>query len=105
GPFRLPIDQVFTVKGQGTVVRGTVYEGCAEEGQFLTIMPKGIKVKVRQIQVHHKNVKRAFAGQRAAFNLSGVTKEEIERGDVLVSTEHFSVTRTLDVALRIVDDL
>ncbi|MDV2887674.1 selenocysteine-specific translation elongation factor, partial [Alkalihalophilus pseudofirmus] len=55
GPFRLPIDQVFTVKGQGTVVRGTVYEGAVEEGQALTIMPKGIEVRARQIQVHHKS--------------------------------------------------
>lgn len=105
GAFRLPIDQVFTIKGQGTVVRGTVYEGQAEDGQVLTIMPKGIKTKVRQIQVHHKPADRAFAGQRAAFNLSGVTKDEIERGDVLVSSEQFEVTRTIDVALRIAEDL
>lgn len=105
GAFRLPIDQVFTIKGQGTVVRGTVYEGQAEDGQVLTIMPKGIKTKVRQIQVHHKPADRAFAGQRAAFNLSGVTKDEIERGDVLVSSEQFEVTRSIDVALRIAEDL
>lgn len=105
GAFRLPIDQVFTIKGQGTVVRGTVYEGRAEEGQYLTIMPKGTKVRARQIQVHHRQSPRAFAGQRAAINLSGVSKEEIERGDVLVSSEHFVVTRTLDVAVRMVEDL
>jgi len=105
GPFRLPIDQVFTVKGQGTVVRGTVYEGSVEEGQVLTIMPKGIEVRARQLQVHHQPAKKAFAGQRAAINVSNVAKEEIERGDVLVSSEHFNVTRTLDVALKIVEDL
>lgn len=105
GPFRLPIDQVFTVKGQGTVVRGTVYEGTVEEGQPLMILPKGIEVRARQIQVHYKPAERAFAGQRAAINLSGVSKEELERGDVLVSSEHFTVTKTIDVAIRIVDDL
>lgn len=105
GAFRLPIDQVFTIQGIGTVVRGTVYEGQAEEGQFLTVMPKGIKVRARQIQIHHKSSKRAFAGQRAAINLSGVSKDEIERGDVLVSSEHFVVTRTLDVAVHMVEDL
>ncbi len=105
GAFRLPIDQVFTVKGQGTVVRGTVYEGTVEEGQSLLAMPKGLEVKARQIQVHHKQAQKAFAGQRAAINLSGVTKEELERGDVLVSSEHFIVTRTIDVAIRVVEDL
>jgi selenocysteine-specific elongation factor len=105
GAFRLPIDQVFTVKGQGTVVRGTVYEGSVEEGQTLKIMPKGLEVKARQIQVHHKQAQKAYAGQRTAINLSGVSKEDLERGDVLVSSEHFIVTKTVDVAIRVVEDL
>ncbi|MDP4084376.1 MAG: selenocysteine-specific translation elongation factor [Bacillota bacterium] len=105
GAFRLPIDQVFIVKGQGTVVRGTVYEGTVEEGHALKIMPKGIEVRARQIQVHHKPASKAYAGQRAAINLSGVSKEDLERGDVLVSSEHFNVTKTVDVAIRVVDDL
>ncbi|MCM3601395.1 selenocysteine-specific translation elongation factor [Robertmurraya korlensis] len=105
GSFRLPIDQVFTVKGQGTVVRGTVYEGAVEEGQLLTIMPQGIEVKARQLQVHHQPAKQAFAGQRVAINLSNVTKEEIDRGDVLVSSEHFIITRTIDVSIQMVEDL
>ncbi|WP_034263247.1 selenocysteine-specific translation elongation factor [Bacillus sp. J33] len=105
GAFRLPIDQVFTVKGQGTVVRGTVYEGMVKEGQSLKIMPKGHEVRARQIQVHHQPATSAFAGQRAAINLTGVSKEDIERGEVLVSSEHFSVTKTIDVSLRTVEDL
>ncbi|WP_394232344.1 selenocysteine-specific translation elongation factor [Niallia oryzisoli] len=105
GAFRLPIDQVFTVKGQGTVVRGTVYEGSVEEGQVLTVLPKGLHVRARQIQVHHHNARQVFAGQRAAINLSGVAKEELERGDVLVSSEHFIVTKTIDVAMQVVSDL
>lgn len=105
GAFRLPIDQVFTVKGQGTVVRGTVYEGTVEEGQTLKIMPEGLEVKARQIQVHHKQAQKAYAGQRTAINLSGVSREDLERGDVLVSSEHFIVTKTVDVAIRVVEDL
>ncbi len=105
GAFRLPIDQVFTVKGQGTVVRGTVYEGTVEEGQTLKIMPEGLEVKARQIQVHHKQAQKAYAGQRTAINLSGVSKEDLERGNVLVSSEHFIVSKTVDVAIRVVDDL
>ncbi|WML39245.1 selenocysteine-specific translation elongation factor [Neobacillus sp. OS1-2] len=105
GAFRLPIDQVFTVKGQGTVVRGTVYEGTVEEGQTLKIMPTGLEVRARQIQVHHKQAQKAFAGQRTAINLSNVSREDLERGDVLVSSEHFIVTKTVDVAIRVVEDL
>ncbi|WP_420489488.1 selenocysteine-specific translation elongation factor [Neobacillus niacini] len=105
GAFRLPIDQVFTVKGQGTVVRGTVYEGTVEEGQTLKIMPEGLEVKARQIQVHHKQAQKAYAGQRTAINLSGVSKEDLERGNVLVSSEHFIVSKTVDVAIRVVEDL
>ncbi|MBS4211501.1 selenocysteine-specific translation elongation factor [Neobacillus rhizophilus] len=105
GAFRLPIDQVFTVKGQGTVVRGTVYEGTVEEGQALKVMPKGLEVRARQIQVHHKPSPKAYAGQRAAINLSGVSKEDLERGEVLVSSEHFIVTRIIDVAIRVVEEL
>lgn len=105
GPFRMPIDQVFTVKGQGTVVRGTVYEGTIEEGQILKIMPEGLDARVRQIQVHHKSAGKAYAGQRAALNLSGVSKEDLERGDVVVSSEHFIVTKTIDVAIRVVEEL
>jgi len=105
GPFRLPIDQAFTVKGQGTVVRGTVYEGAVEEGQTLKVMPKGLEVRARQIQVHHKQARTAYAGQRAAINLSGVSKDDLERGDVLVSSEHFIVTKIIDVAIRLVDEL
>jgi selenocysteine-specific elongation factor len=105
GAFRLPIDQVFTVKGQGTVIRGTVYEGSVDEGQTLKIMPQGLEVKARQIQVHHKQAQKAYAGQRTAINLSGVSKEDLLRGDVLVSSEHFIVTKTVDVAIRVVEDL
>ena len=105
GAFRLPIDQVFTIKGQGTVVRGTVYEGTVEEGQTLMVMPKGLEVRVRQLQVHNQKALKAFAGQRAAINLSGVDRDEIKRGDVLVSSQQFAVTKTVDVALSITEDL
>lgn len=105
GAFRLPIDQVFSVKGQGTVVRGTVYEGTVEEGQQLKVLPSGHEVRARQLQVHHQPAKKAFAGQRAAINLSGVSRDELERGEVLVSSEHFIVTNTIDVAIRVVEDL
>lgn len=100
GSFRLPIDQVFTVQGQGTVVRGTIYEGVVQQGSQLTLLPKGLKVKARQIQVHHEEQAQARAGQRTAINLGGIDKAEVTRGDVLVASDHFVVTDTIDVVLQ-----
>ncbi|MFC4323168.1 selenocysteine-specific translation elongation factor [Litchfieldia salsa] len=105
GSFRLPIDQVFSVKGQGTVVRGTIYEGAVEVDRVLRVLPKNIEVKARQLQVHHHQVNTASAGQRVAINLGGVTKAEIKRGDVLVSSNDYIVTKTIDIALRFVNPL
>ncbi|MFD1735930.1 selenocysteine-specific translation elongation factor [Bacillus salitolerans] len=105
GAFRLPIDQVFTVKGQGTVVRGTVYEGTVIEGQSLLVLPSRRETKARQLQVHHRPAQSAVAGQRVAVNLSNVTKEEIERGDVIVDKEHFFVTDTIDISISFIPSL
>jgi selenocysteine-specific elongation factor len=99
GPFRLPIDHIFSVKGQGTVVRGTVYEGEVHEGDELEIQPGSEKVKVRKLQVHKENVQNAIAGQRAAINLSGGSKLEWKRGHVLLTPGVFSVTDTVDLIL------
>ncbi|OIJ13035.1 selenocysteine-specific translation elongation factor [Anaerobacillus alkalilacustris] len=100
GAFRLPIDQVFTVHGQGTVVRGTIYEGTIQEGDILEVLPQKVKVRARQLQVHHQKKERGFAGQRTAINLGGVAKEEVKRGDVLVSTQQYATTSTIDVSLQ-----
>ncbi|WP_019413944.1 selenocysteine-specific translation elongation factor [Paenisporosarcina sp. TG20] len=104
GSFRLPIDQVFTVQGQGTVVRGTVYEGIVPKGSQLTLLPKGITVKARHIQVHHQEQQQARAGQRTAINLGGVDKHSVSRGDVLVASDHFLATDTIDVVLQLVEN-
>ncbi|UOR14012.1 selenocysteine-specific translation elongation factor [Halobacillus amylolyticus] len=105
GSFRLPVDQVFTVQGQGTIVRGTVYEGIVQKGSQLRLLPKDHKVRARQVQVHHKDQERALAGQRTAINLGGIDKEDISRGDVLVASDHFLVTKKIDVSLRFVAEL
>jgi selenocysteine-specific elongation factor len=105
GAFRLPIDQVFTVHGQGTVVRGTVYEGSVKEGDVLELLPKRIPVRARQLQVHHQSRESGRAGQRVAINVGGVSKDEIKRGNVLVSSGQYETTDTIDVALTTVADL
>ncbi|WP_449540197.1 selenocysteine-specific translation elongation factor [Ferdinandcohnia sp. Marseille-Q9671] len=105
GSFRLPIDQAFTVQGHGTVVRGTVFEGEVTTDTPLTLLPAGKKIKVRQIQVHNQETTKAIAGQRAAINITGAIKEEIQRGDVLVDSDTYQVTRTIDIALKLVPSL
>jgi len=99
GLFRMPIDRVFTIRGFGTVVTGTVIAGELRVGDEVEILPKGIKGKVRGLQVHGEKVERALAGQRTAVNLQGVEKETVERGDVLAHASLLRTTTLLDVLL------
>lgn len=103
--FRLPIDQVFTVKGQGTVVRGTIYNGVIRQDDRLRILPANQEVRVRQIQVHRERVQKAYAGQRTALNLGGIDSGGVQRGDVLVNGDHYVVTDTLDVVFHPLKDI
>ncbi|WP_163539099.1 selenocysteine-specific translation elongation factor [Gracilibacillus sp. YIM 98692] len=105
GSFRMPIDQVFTVQGQGTIARGTVYEGMVKKASPLMILPSEKKVRARNIQVHNQDEESAQAGQRTAINLSGVDRDEVQRGDVLVASDHFLVTNTIDVSIQFVHHL
>ena len=86
-PARLHIDRVFTIRGAGTVVTGTLWAGAIGRGDELEVLPQGRRVRVRGVQVHDQHVDRAPAGQRVAVNLTGLAVAEIERGDVLVATD------------------
>ncbi|HUA02827.1 MAG TPA: selenocysteine-specific translation elongation factor [Solirubrobacteraceae bacterium] len=81
---RLHVDRVFTIRGAGTVVTGTLWSGEIGRGDELELLPRGRRVRVRGVQVHDEPLERAPAGQRVAVNLSGTAVDEIERGDVLV---------------------
>ena len=82
-PFRLPVDRVFSVEGFGTVVTGTLIEGAINEGDPAELVPSGAQTKIRNLQVHGKDVQTAYAGQRVAINLAGLKKTDIQRGDVV----------------------
>jgi selenocysteine-specific elongation factor len=82
---RLHVDRVFTIRGAGTVVTGTLWSGQIGRGDELEVLPQGRRVRVRGAQVHDQPVERAPAGQRVAVNLVGTAVDELERGDVLVS--------------------
>lgn len=102
--FRLPIDQVFTVKGQGVIVRGTIYNGEVKQGERLKLLPSNKNVRVRQIQRHHEQKKVASVGQRAALNLSGISHDEITRGHVIVADDFYTASDRIDVAFSPLKD-
>lgn len=101
-PARLNIDRVFSIKGFGTVVTGTLIEGKISVDDDLVIYPKEIKTKIRSIQVHGESVDTAYAGQRTAINISNVKVDEIDRGDVLASANSLEEAMMLDVRLSVV---
>jgi selenocysteine-specific elongation factor len=101
GPARLHIDRVFTVRGRGTVVTGTLWSGAITQGSELELAPKGLRVRVRGVQVHDAAVASAVAGQRVAVNLSGVRHDELDRGDALADPGTVAPTCVLDCALQL----
>jgi selenocysteine-specific elongation factor len=104
GKFRLPIDRVFSMRGFGTVVTGTLFSGTIRVEDRVEIYPKGIEAKVRGLQVHNESVAEAVAGQRTAINLQGIDKVELERGDVLGRPGEFLPTFMLDAVLQHLPD-
>src|SRR5579871_3760221 len=98
---RLPIDRVFTMKGFGTVVTGTLVSGTIHKEDELEIFPSSRRVRVRGIQVHGQSGEQAVAGQRTALNLAGASTEDLSRGMTLVPVDTFSTTRRVDVRLNL----
>jgi selenocysteine-specific elongation factor len=100
GVFRLPIDRVFTVKGFGTIVTGTVLGGAVALGDELAVLPGGVTARVRGIEVHGAAVERAVAGHRAAINLGGIAVDDLARGDLLTHPGRVAASHILDVEFR-----
>jgi selenocysteine-specific elongation factor len=100
GPARLYIDRVFTLRGIGTVVTGTLWSGTVAEGDVLQVAPRGGEVRVRSVQVHDAAVEHGAAGERVALALPGVGRRSIQRGDALVTPHAFPVSYRLDVELE-----
>ncbi|MBQ3291034.1 MAG: selenocysteine-specific translation elongation factor [Mogibacterium sp.] len=107
--FRLPVDRVFTMSGFGTVVTGTLVDGTVKVGDDVMVYPHmgegaggsdGKKARIRGIQTYGKETDTAIAGQRTAINLSGISKDDIDRGDVLAVKGAVCVTNMIDVRLN-----
>jgi selenocysteine-specific elongation factor len=99
-PTRLFVDRVFTLRGIGTVVTGTLWSGSIVEGDELRAEPAGLDVRVRSVQVHDRPVERAEAGRRVAVSVPGVERGRLRRGDALVRHRSYPVSYRLDVALE-----
>jgi len=104
GAARLPIDRVFSMKGFGTVVTGTLVSGTVRVDDELMLLPGDRRAKVRGVQVHGKREDAALAGQRAAVNLAGVDVEEISRGQNLTAPDAAAETRLADAVLELLPD-
>ncbi len=96
GLARLPIDRVFTMKGFGTVVTGTLVSGRLALGQDLEIQPSGHRASVRGIQVHGRSREDVDAGNRVAVNLKGVERQDVARGEVLTEPGRILPTMRFD---------
>ena len=100
-PLRVPVDRFFSAAGFGTVITGTVLGGTVIPGQMVEVLPPGKEYRVRGVQVHGKQVERAFAGQRVALNLAGLEKKDVIRGSVVAEPGYFHLTRYCDARLTL----
>ncbi len=101
GPFRIPVDRVFTLTGFGTVITGTLVSGTIRVGDPVEVMPSGLTSRARQIQVHGQKVERAEAGTRVAVNLAGLEVADLSRGDVVAPPGTLKASKLSDVRVTL----
>ncbi|MGF6468889.1 selenocysteine-specific translation elongation factor [Paraburkholderia youngii] len=104
GLFRLAVDRVFTLAGQGTIVTGTVVTGSVSVGDTMLLAPKNQPVRVRSIHAQNRPAETGRAGQRCALNLAGIDKSAIERGDWIVDPRLSQASERIDVTLTLLAD-
>jgi selenocysteine-specific elongation factor len=104
GPTRLPIDRVFTAKGFGTILTGTLVSGTIAEDQELVVLPRPRAVKVRGLQVHGQRTSEAGAGRRVAVNAGGIDVGDVVRGDTLCVPAAFQAVTRIDAALEVLPE-
>ncbi|WP_206996846.1 selenocysteine-specific translation elongation factor [Trinickia mobilis] len=104
GLFRLAVDRVFTLAGQGTIVTGTVFAGRVSAGDTLWLMPRGEAVRVRSVHAQNRPAQTGRAGERCALNLAAIAKERIARGDWIVDRRLDAASGRLDVELALLPE-
>jgi selenocysteine-specific elongation factor len=105
GPFFLPVDRAFHISGFGTVITGTAIKGTVSVDDEVEILPASVVSKVRSVQVHKEPVEKAYAGQRVALNLAGISLECVKRGDVVAAKNRFSATECMNVEVKALPSL
>jgi selenocysteine-specific elongation factor len=100
GAFFMPVDRAFSIRGFGSVVTGTTYQGSLSEGDEVDLLPSALRSKARSIQIHGESEKTAVAGQRTAINLSSVSLEQIRRGDIICAKGRFEPTTCADAMVE-----
>ena len=98
--FRLAVDRVFSLPGQGTVVTGTVFSGQVRVGDTLLVMPSGTAARIRSLHTQNRAADSGQRGQRCAMNLAGLGRSAITRGDWLAAPQLLSPSRRIDALLR-----
>jgi selenocysteine-specific elongation factor len=101
---RLPVDRVFTISGFGTVITGTLQAGALHIGDEVEVLPGGSRGRIRGLQSYKQQVTTAYPGSRVAVNISGVNKDEIARGSVLIRPGQLQPTLLADVHTRHLPD-
>ncbi len=104
GQPRLPVDRVFTMSGFGTVVTGTLSDGSFAVGDEIEIAPSGMRARIRGLQTHRESVLRASPGSRVAINLSGISLDDIHRGNVVASPGLLQGTNLVDAEFHYLSD-
>src|SRR5258708_8526669 len=104
GAPRLPVDRVFSMRGFGTVVTGTLTSGTLHVEGEMIVLPSARRAKVRGLQVHGAARPSAGAGRRVAVNLGGVDVGDISRGDTLTVAAAFDVTRRFDAVIELLPE-
>src|SRR5262249_39023798 len=102
---RLFVDRVFTIRGAGTVVTGTLTGGPMEVGQGAELLPSGQRARIRGLQTHKRTLQRADPVSRVAVNLSGLDRSASERGDTLTLPVEWRETTMFDGSIRTVRGL
>ncbi len=102
GPFRLPIDRVFSLPGVGVIATGTCWSGAVAAGDVMQVEPAGLRVRVREVQAHGRVVPRGGSGQRLALALHGVKRDDLERGDQVVTPAAVVPSDRIDARVRLV---
>ncbi len=104
GRPRLPVDRAFVLTGFGPVVTGTLMDGWIQVGDEVEVLPQGFRARVRGVHVHRRPRPKAPPGARTALNLSGVSRHQLDRGQVVVRPGTYRPTQRVDAFVRVLPD-